>query len=605
MPIRPGRRALLPCLLLSAFAAHGAPAAAQAAAPQAPPRTTASVELSLTNLDVVVTDAKGDPVRGLVAADFEVLHDGRPVELTNFSEIRLEGAAAVVPAITAAPAGTTAAAAPPAATPGARPRRRVVLFFDRLYLPEPGVRKALFDALRSLVADTLDDGDDVMIVTWERSVRTVLPFTDDLDALEPTLERIERRCARPGPEAGESALLEWETSWFKSQSADPRVGTAAGDGSETTMEILARQAYFEMKGKTAALKGLAATLGGVDGRKALVLVTNRFSRFPGLEFLIGSRPDAGALEDAKRRAQDARKLLEEVTQAANANGVTLYGLFPDAFEGKGLPSAADSPTSSPAWEHPNFDFSDIGGGRGAPAAPGRALPPASGPALGVRRDALLQNEVEALDVVASATGGVALAGAGSVGRLVERVSRDLQSWYSLGFPSRPGTGRTASISVRVKGRDLTVRARRAIVEKSVEEQMSDRVLAHLFQPDERSRIPISATIAGSTPGKGKHVLRLEVRIPIESLALLPTAKGVQGVFSVFVASVAPEGDFSTVTRLNQPFEIPAKDLETAQAGHYTYELDVVTTGPGARVAIGIWDEKSNEAGFAIVTPPRT
>jgi len=605
MPIRPGRRALLPCLLLSAFAAHGAPAAAQAAAPQAPPRTTASVELSLTNLDVVVTDAKGDPVRGLVAADFEVLHDGRPVELTNFSEIRLEGAAAVVPAITAAPAGTTAAAAPPAATPGARPRRRVVLFFDRLYLPEPGVRKALFDALRSLVADTLDDGDDVMIVTWERSVRTVLPFTDDLDALEPTLERIERRCARPGPEAGESALLEWETSWFKSQSADPRVGTAAGDGSETTMEILARQAYFEMKGKTAALKGLAATLGGVDGRKALVLVTNRFSRFPGLAFLIGSRPDAGALEDAKRRAQDARKLLEEVTQAANANGVTLYGLFPDAFEGKGLPSAADSPTSSPAWEHPNFDFSDIGGGRGAPAAPGRALPPASGPALGVRRDALLQNEVEALDVVASATGGVALAGAGCVGRLVERVSRDLQSWYSLGFPSRPGTGRTASISVRVKGRDLTVRARRAIVEKSVEEQMSDRVLAHLFQPDERSRIPISASLVGTTPGKDKHVLRLEVRIPIESLALLPTAKGVQGVFSVFVASVAPEGDFSTVTRLNQPFEIPAKDLEKAQAGHYTYELDVVTTGPGARVAIGIWDEKSNEAGFAIVTPPRT
>ena len=193
----------------------------------------------------------------------------------------------------------------------------------------------------------------------------------------------------------------------------------------------------------------------------------------------------------------------------------------------------------------------------------------------------------------------------NVGRLVERVSRDLESWYSLGYPSRPGTGRTASVSVRVKGRDLTVRARRAIVEKSVEEQMSDRVLAHLFQPDERSRIPISASLVGSTPGKGKHVLRLEVRIPIESLALLPTAKGVQGVFSVFVASVAPEGDFSTVTRLNQPFEIPAKDLETAQAGHYTYELEVVTTGPGSRIAIGIWDENSNEAGFTIVPSPRT
>ncbi len=599
-----GHRASLRGLLLCVVAVHGSPASAQAVSPT-PPRTTASVELSLTNLDVVVTDAKGNPVHGLVASDFEVLHDGRPIEVTHFSEIRMEAAAAQEPSASAPTAGATAAGAAAAAARATRPLRRVVIFFDRLYLPDPAVRRALFDSLRTLVADTLDEGDDVMIVTWERSIRTVVPFTDDLDALEPSLGRIERRTARKSPEAAESALLEWETSWFQSQEADPRVGTTAGGGSETTMDILARQAYFEMKGKTAALKGLVATLGGVEGRKALVLVSNRFSRYPGLEFLIESRSDAGALEDAKRRAQDARNLLEEVTQAANANGVTLYGLFPDAFEGTALPSAADSATTSPAWQHPNFDFSNVGGGRSAPAAAAQALPAANGPTLGVRRDALLQNEVEALDAVASATGGVALVGSGNVGRLVERVSSDLQSWYSLGYPSRPGTRRTASVSVRVKGRDLTVRTRRAIVEKSVEEQMSDRVLAHLFQPDERARIPISASIAGSTPGKGKHVLRLEVRIPIESLALLPTAKGVQGVFSVFVASVAPEGDFSTVTRLNQPFEIPAKDLETAQAGHYTYELDVVTTGPGARVAIGIWDEKSNEAGFAVVTPPRT
>jgi hypothetical protein len=185
---------------------------------------------------------------------------------------------------------------------------------------------------------------------------------------------------------------------------------------------------------------------------------------------------------------------------------------------------------------------------------------------------------------------------------MERVSGDLQSWYSLGYPSQSGTGRAATVSVRVKGRDLTVRTRRAVVQKSVEEQMSGRVLAHLFQPDEQARIPITASLVGSQPEKGKYVLRIEVRIPIGSLALLPTAKGVGGVFSVFVAAVAPEGDFSSVNRLNQPFQIPETDLEKAKAGHYTYELDVVTKSPSARVAIGIWDERSNEAGFALVTP---
>ncbi len=555
-----GFRASLTPLLFSAAVLNVALPAAQAA-PPTPPRATASVELSLTNLDVVVTDAKGDPVRGLVAADFEVRHDGRPVQLTNFSEIRLDGGTA--------PEASASTAEEPSTSPAKPPRRRVVFFFDRLYLPEPGIREPLFDSVRSLVGETLDEGDDVMIVTWERSIRTVLPFTDDLDALRRALGRIEERCARPGPEETDYAILEQEQAWFESLAADPRIGAVAGD-SELTAEMIARQAFFEMQAKAAALKGLAATLGGADGRKVLVLVSHRFSRYPGLEFLIRGATDTQQILASRHRLQDARRLLDDVSKAANANGVTLYGLFPDAFEGLGMVSAARS----------------------------------GGPPQGIAKDALLQNEIEALDIVASATGGVVLAGGGNVGRLVERVSRDLQSWYSLGYPSQTGTGRAAAVSVRVKGRDLTVRTRRAIVEKSIEEQMSDRVLAHLFQPDERARIPITASLVGLKPEKGKNVLRLEVRIPIGSLALLPTAKGVGGVFSIFVASVAPEGDFSTVNRLNQPFEIPETDLEKAKAGHYTYELDVVAKSSEARIAIGVWDERSNEAGFALVAPSR-
>ena len=551
------RASLTPLLLSAAILTVSRPAAE--AAPPAPPRATASVELSVTNLDVVVTDAKGNPVRGLVAADFEVLHGGRAVELTNFSEIRLVGETA--------PEASASSAEEPSASPAKPPRRRVVLFFDRLYLPEPGIRKALFDSVRSLVGETLDEGDDVMIVTWERSIRTVLPFTDDLGALRRALGRVEERSTRPGREETDYALLDQGQAWFESLKEDPRFEGVGGD-SELTAEMTARQAYFEMQAKTAALQGLAATLGGAEGRKALVLVSHRFSRYPGLEFLIRSATDIDQIRASKHRLQDARRLLDDVSNAANANGVTLYGLFPDAFEGMGMVSAGQR----------------------------------SGPPQGITKDALLQNEIEALDVVTSATGGVVLAGGGNVGRLMERVSGDLQSWYSLGYPSQAGTGRAATVSVRVKGRDLTVRTRRAVVQKSVEEQMSGRVLAHLFQPDEQARIPITASLVGSQPEKGKYVLRIEVRIPIGSLALLPTAKGVGGVFSVFVAAVAPEGDFSSVNRLNQPFQIPETDLEKAKAGHYTYELDVVTKSPSARVAIGIWDERSNEAGFALVTP---
>lgn len=512
------------------------------------------MELSLFNLDVVVTDRDGNAVHGLTAADFEVRHDRKLVEVTNFSEIRADSAIAPAsPGAGPAPASASAAPASP------RPPRRLILFLDRLYLPEPQTRKETFDSLRSLLRTTLAEGDEAMIVTWNRSIRTVLPFTDRLDPLEQSLARIERESARIEPEQAEIELVQAENAWFDSLAADPRIGADTGGGS-LTGKVAARQAYFEMKAKTAALRGLAATLGGADGRKVLVLVTHRFSRRPGLEFTSDTS-----------ETTDARRLLEEVVESANANGVTLYTLFPRGF---------DAPMPSAAYA--------------AGFASGSSAP-----------DGLLQNEMEALDFVAKRTGGLAAVGPGNAPRFVESVSRDLASWYSLGYPSRTGSDRAAPVEVRTKDRSLRVRVRSALVEKSLEEQMADRVLAHLFRPDERARIPISATGSAGPAAKGKHRVRLEVRIPIGSLVLLPDAKGAAGSFSVFVAAVAPDGDFSTVARRSQPFEIPEKDLEKAKAGHYTYELDIETAGPESRVCVGVWDEKGNEAGFAVVTPSRS
>src|SRR5690606_35729751 len=46
-----------------------------------------TVDVTVVNVDVVVTDRQGNPVRGLTREDFIVLDQGKPVELTNFSAI--------------------------------------------------------------------------------------------------------------------------------------------------------------------------------------------------------------------------------------------------------------------------------------------------------------------------------------------------------------------------------------------------------------------------------------------------------------------------------------------------------------------------------------
>ena len=42
------------------------------------------VEVSVTNVEVVVTDSKGNRVSGLTREDFEVYQDGLPQKITNF-----------------------------------------------------------------------------------------------------------------------------------------------------------------------------------------------------------------------------------------------------------------------------------------------------------------------------------------------------------------------------------------------------------------------------------------------------------------------------------------------------------------------------------------
>jgi VWFA-related protein len=565
-------RLLLAPLLLAGLSPAQKPAAEV-------PRVTASAELTLFNLDVVVTNSAGDAVHGLKAEDFEVRHDGKVIKVTNFHEVRGTAfpAVSVVPVTPPAdvpadakPALPSEATAAPAAEP--RPKRRIVLFIDRLQIPDPDRRRELFDSLRRLLSESLEGNDEAMIVTWERSTRTVLPFTTHVDELEAILDRLESGAGRTASETADINVLREEDAWFESLAADPRIGTDSG-GFQVTAEMYAQQAFFEMKAKTAALKGLAATLGGMDGRKVLVFVSHRFSRYAGLEFFLPDRANPSVLIDPRTQKLDTKKLLDEVTRTANANGVTVYAVFPAGMDTP-TPSAADSRLMNP----------DVN------SAP-----------LGGRERFALSNELEALDYVTSKTGGVAAVGPGSLPKFVDRVSADLDSWYSLGYPAPPGAGNAAPVTVRVKDRKLNVRVRGSLLEKTAADQMRDRVLAHLFQPDGRAKIPVKveATLASSTK---PFRLKLAVKIPIASLALLPNAKGAAGSFSVFVASVGPKGDFSEVTRRSQPFEIPEADLATAKTGYYTYELEVTASGPDARICVGVWDETGNEAGFAVVRP---
>ena len=53
-----------------------------------PAQIVESIEVRVTNVEVVATGPDGKPVHGLTREDFELLEDGKPQTITNFYEVR-------------------------------------------------------------------------------------------------------------------------------------------------------------------------------------------------------------------------------------------------------------------------------------------------------------------------------------------------------------------------------------------------------------------------------------------------------------------------------------------------------------------------------------
>jgi hypothetical protein len=95
-----------------------------------------TVNVAVTNVDLIVTDSKGKPVHGLTKDDFELFEGSKKREITNLSELSA-GAPAAGTAVT--PQTTTA------------PSRAVLVLFDNTSLTL-AMRRQAADALKSWLA---------------------------------------------------------------------------------------------------------------------------------------------------------------------------------------------------------------------------------------------------------------------------------------------------------------------------------------------------------------------------------------------------------------------------------------------------------------------
>jgi VWFA-related protein len=520
-----------------------------------------NIDVRVINIDVVVTDRRGNPVPGLKREDFEIFENNIPKPISNFYEVegsipkRVEGEGEIVDA--PAPAAPLRAEDIPD-----NMRRRIIFYIDNLSLA-PFNRNRVFKEMKEFLKTSMRPGDEAMIATFNRSMKIRVPFTRDHQLIEQTLDII----------AGESAMGTANRSERKT--TEDRIREARSyEEAVATARSYASSLEHDLRQSASSINGLMSTLAGVEGKKILVLTTEGFPIQPGREMFL-------YIEEVSREKQwqssgsllegmhfDSTSVIQGIARSANANGITLYPIHAAGLTG-GEEFSAEHQSPTPISVAHSFST----------------------------------NTTESVQLMADMTGGQASVNTNNFAAAFARIQRDMDYYYSLGYrASTERVDRQRYVRVRLKNNPnrYIVRNRQTFVEKSMYAEMSDRVIANLHYKSRSNDMGILVRTGRPMPVEdGLFQVPLEVQIPMDNITLLPQGdEEYAGGFEVFVAVADKNGDMSDVARKSHPLRVPAADRDRAKGKYYSYTLDLVMEKGLNRISVGVADQISNVSGFA-------
>jgi len=573
-PLPSSRRPLLAaCALATAALAAGLPGVAQSPG-ETPPLFVDRIDVNVINVEVFVTDDRGHHVIGLTKDDFEILQDGRPVEVTNFFTVsrqdRVARELAAAPAAAEAPPAESAPAA--AADLPEDQRLNLLVYVDHFNL-HPANRTRVLDELGGFLEDRMFQGDRVMLVGYDGQLEVVERFTGDPAVLRSALRQLAtKKTGRPQADAERRMTIE-----------NMRTFVEEGEAlmAHNILRGYVQEQRVELRRSAAALGTVVRSLAGLPGRKAVLYVSDGLPKRPGeelyewLTILNGSgsiqtsRVGAGVDLTIESVTQDESQLFDDITRHANAHQVTLYTVDASGSAGDSTISAAESSTLI------------TGGGR-------------------VAIDSLsTTNMQESLIDMADSTGGRSVLNTYDFADAFQRTAADFDRFYSLGFRSpAEGDGKYHAIEVRVKRPGLNVRHRTGYVDKPNGERVADRTYSSLIFDMEANPLGVEIDF-GKPERQGRKVYHLPVlvRIPFRDVTLLPNGAVEEGRLRIFLAVKDDAGGVSDLVEFTYPLQVPAEMVAEVRGKEIGYSA-ILKISPGTpRVAIGVWDELSGVESF--------
>lgn len=502
-----------------------------------------TIEVRVTNVDVVVTDREGKPVRGLTRDDFVLLEDKKPQPITNFSEY-----AESVP--------TDAAT-----TIQKRPPRHIVLLLDDTSV-DPFVRNQLFESIAKAVPKLLEPGDEVMLATWSGSIHVRLPFTGNVDAVMKAIREDKDRGGGLQYMASTRNVLDEINSPMLSS----RVGRMGRQQTEQ-LRIMLRQWTTErisqQRNFIAGAERLISSIAGTEGRKLLVIATGYMPLEPGLELYEYAATKYPSLTTARTTDADVRKEHEELAKFANASGVAIDSIYP------------------------NLDLGAEGGERLMDSSRSRMT------------FIEVANTTVALTSLAQKTGGAAFARVVDFDKVLDTFSRQLSSYYSIGYRS-PSSKGSHAIAIQLRNHpEYKVVSRESYTPKSADDTAKDRAVANLFREpkgDFEVRIESGAAIK---QGRDRYIVPLRVLFP-NKLLLIPEGNEFTGRYTVYIAVASQDGDLAPVGTQEQPIRLSAQQKAQLEGKTVGNSVQLLVRGGEQTVSIVVRDDNGGSIGVGRV-----
>lgn len=566
MPFRPFLAVCLAAAVLGAGSVSAQSDKDKTAAGQTDEGFIDTVNVSVVNVDVYVTDKKGNRINDLTQKDFEIFEDGRPVAITNFYAVKEGRTVSPQPEPQPAPSQVAGTPVPPP-LPGQNlndiqtpedQRLRLVVYIDNFNI-RPFNRNRVMRELRAFLNEKLGRQDQMMLVSYDRSLHVRRTFTSDAHLIATALLELEKVSGHAVHH--DSDRREVLRSIEDSQSVN-----------EATMHArsYSQSAFNDLSFSIDALKDITDSLAGLPGRKAILYVSDGLQMIAGQDIWYAVQNKYGEKSTGltEQFQYDASRRFEELAAQANGNRITFY-----TIDAAGLRT-----------------YSSVSAENQSAGQPGQ----------GVFIDSIqISNLQTPLQMLAEKTGGMAVINANIVTPQLEKIASDFNSFYSLGYsPTHYGDGRYHKIEVKVKRKGLQARHREGYRDKNTEARMSDGTLAALRFPFENNPLEVRLEMGASTRRSDGFFLQpVLVKIPIGKLVLVPRGATHEGRVRLFIAAVDGEGNTSEVQQVSLPISIPAAELTTATGKDYVYSVSLLMRSGEQKVAVGVRDDVAAEDSF--------